>query len=260
VGDEVKKPLFVLMVGLFLPLYVFGEGTILWDDFDDPELSANLWLLTEDEGGSVTFRDGYAFLNVTNQTQAGKATDIAIRASPGNLPFRYAGVETRLRCSDDNKLNSDIGGGWRFWGFWDFPGQSGLQFHSAPPESGKNSGFHVVSGVGGTIKFWENVTGIDMLEWHTYTIIWEPGNATYLVDGDVVANTDKVYGYNMDVVIGNTNVVLESPLWWTVEDRIHVPHDTYIQIDYVHIFGITQTTILPTLCMILLPALLRRKD
>jgi len=252
VGDGVKKPVFVLMVGLFLPLFVFGEETILRDNFDDPELSLNLWLLTEDDGGSITFRDGYAFLNITNQTQAGKATDIGIRATPGNLPFRHVIIETRLRCSDDNKLESDIGGGWRFWGFWDFPGQSSLQFHSASPESGKNSGFHVISGVGGTIKFWENVTGIDMTEWHTYTIIWEPGNATYLVDGDAVANTDKVYGYNMDVVIANTNVVLESPLWYNVEDRIHVPYNTFIQIDYVHIFTIPESFFLAIFGLIML--------
>jgi len=257
-----KRQLLVLLVILSTPFLVFSEETLFRDDFDDPKVY-NLWVNWEGGTGTVTFRDGYAFLNITEKTKAGDETDVVMSAPPGNLPHRYAGVEVRLRCSDDNRMESDVGGGWRHWGFWDAQGHSALQFSSASPESGTDfAGFHALSAAGGMVRMWEPITGIDITEWHTYTILWEPGNGTFLVDGEVVATTNKVYESNMYVAMGNTNIALRTPYYdGQLNGRIHVPFNTSMQVDYVHIFGIPETVLLPLLSILalfLLPILQRK--
>ena len=109
------------------------EELLLRDDFDDPEIY-NLWDKIEAGTGTITFRDGFAFLNTTNQTRADEGTAVGLWHQNRNF-YRYAGVEIRLRCSDDNRMGSDIGGGWRLWGFWDFHAPHKLFFSCASPES-----------------------------------------------------------------------------------------------------------------------------
>jgi hypothetical protein len=171
------------------------------------------------------------------------------------MAYRYAGFEIRLRCSDDNRMESDVGGGYRFWGFMDWTAGSGLEFICASPESSADvSGFHALSSVGGYLKMWEPISEIDIRDWHTYTIIWEPENATFLVDGEIVANTTQAPRYNMNAGIENTNLALSQAVFQSgVFERIAIPFNESIQVDYVHVFGVSE--ILPILAMIYLPVL-----
>jgi hypothetical protein len=247
----------VLLVALSVLVFgvgsVSGEETLLRDDFDDPEIS-KAW--SNPAGtGTVTFRDGFAFLNTTDKSKAEQATAHRAALSTQGLRYRYTSLETRLRCSDDNRLESDVGGGLRFWGFIDFTGDKFLYFVSASPESGELGGFHACSGVSG-MKLWEPMTAIDMREWHTYTILWEPGNATFLVDEQVVATTDQVPKYGMDFWIGNNNYEARGGLGQGQLGRIDVPFNQSIQVDHVHLFRVPERTLLSTLGMLLLPALL----
>ena len=133
-GDEMKPIIVCVLVLLSAPVVVSGQETLLMDEFDDPEVSRQLWepspyvegfpLQRESGTGTITFRDGYAYLNSTDQTKADKNTIAAL--SSLHLAYKYTSMETRLRCSDDNQLESDVGAGLKFWGFWDFHGSKVL--------------------------------------------------------------------------------------------------------------------------------------
>jgi hypothetical protein len=143
-------------------------------------------------------------------------------------------LEVRLRCSDDNKLESDIGGGSRGWGFY---GKSErLWFSSSSPDSDPQY-----------VGFWASCQteggplrgvpiSVDIDEWHTYTIIWEPDNATFLVDGEIVAVFDNPPSYLMKVDIFLTNDRIHGPMDGFLVDYIEVPFNVSIQVDYVHVY------------------------
>ena len=251
--DEITSTLHFLKQGTSLngsqDTTIEGQGrienpmaTILRDDFDDPEFYS-LWEKGEAGTGTVTFRDGYAFLNTTNRTGGEEDADAKTGVTlwhKNRHPYRYAGVEIRLRCSDDNRIESGIGGGWRLWGFWDLHATQALYFSCASPESPPDKvGLQAHSTVGNIEKLWEPITGIDIREWHTYTILWAPSNATFLVDGEVVATTDQAPLYNMDVAVANFHKVLALDSS-SSSSCMNVPYNQSIQIDYIHVFNITE--------------------
>jgi hypothetical protein len=261
--DGMNSILVCALVLLSAPVVVSGQETLLMDGFDDPEASRQLWeptpytppgfpLAREKGTGTITFRDGFAFLNTTDQT---KADGLAIAAlSSTYQAYKYTSLETRLRCSDDNGLASDIGAGFRFWGFWDYHGGKFLYFQSASNESREDRvGFRAVCGNSG-LKLIEPITGIDMREWHTYTILWDQGNATFIVDGEVVATTNDAPKSSMALVIGNSNRVPHNPGF-----LIDVPFNQSIQVDYVHLFSANESALLSLLSFILLPAVLKKR-
>jgi hypothetical protein len=86
----------------------------------------------------------------------------------------------------------------------------------------------------------EPITGIDITDWHIYTVIWEQGNGTFLVDGEVVAITDEVPKSSMDTVIANYNLAQHE----VQDERIAIPFNEYIQVDYIHVFGVPEPAIL----------------
>jgi hypothetical protein len=85
---------------------------------------------------------------------------------------------------------------------------------------------------------------IDVTEWHTYTILWEPNEATFLVDGDVVATSDKPPRIHSHLVIDHRNYALPVP-WcgghlipseYTGGEIPEKEANLTIQVDYVHVF------------------------
>ena len=229
---------------LFCPLLVMGadsdEVTLFREDFDtkDP-----YWFWWVSGTGSGTVRDGYAFLNITDESVMESSSRAGISpvdydripTKPTPLPdaerWLYVSVETRLRWSDDNKLESDAGGGLRAWGLaeefvWPL---NKLMFISWSPEAGPESaGFEIASNVNDSSTLREPITGIDMTEWHTYTITWEEGNAAFLVDGEVVGTTDTTPTASM-----NFDIYLENLL---PEGRMDMEHNVSVQVDYIRLF------------------------
>ena len=245
-----------LLVLLFAPVAAWGEVTLFLEDFDDPELAH--W---SDQGGSRTgpvsmdyascsVHDGYGFLNLSGTDPAeidGTGGEFKIYSTEYYL---YAGLEMRMRLSSDNKLESDVGGGIRRWGFRSGATQWALTFTSqeegilpakdqwwGTEHPGREYlGFGLGSRINDEFSFHQNIEGVDLTEWHTYTILWEPEAATFLIDGDVVAVTTEVPQIPMKVYLrmaSGENLTLPCQ---TVEGE-EICTDEYVQIDYVRIFA-----------------------
>ncbi len=128
---------------------------------------------------------GYLYLNVTEDWSNQEACSILMYTYDDFLP--PVGLQARLRCSDENGLQGGSGRGHRSWGF----GERGPRFESFSPDSDEPlPGFWATSGREDQVTR-TPITGVDMTQWHDYTILWERTRATFLVDGLVVAEIDQ---------------------------------------------------------------------
>ena len=163
--------------------------TLFQDDFNTKE---PYWDFQEWGTGTATVSDGILFLDLTDESKVGEGSLALVWEGEADYTYRplhpwlYVSMEMKIRFSDDNKLVSDIGGGVRWWGLlseWAFA-KNELKFLSFSPEAGPLYGFGVVTSTGQSsgYAYMGNITGIDVTEWHTYTIHWEHDNATFLVD------------------------------------------------------------------------------
>ncbi len=167
---------------------------LLSDDFDyrDPHW---YWPDFQDAKRSLTVRNGGVFMNLTDQVTNEGLTRVYLHDSGEGRGNRwlYICVEIGLRCSDDNKVNGDMGVGMKAWGLMDnppgFPANCML-FRYESPES-EEPGVYVLAQAAGE-EGYASVVSVDMREWHNYTIMWRPGNGTFLVDDEVVGSTDRV--------------------------------------------------------------------
>jgi hypothetical protein len=202
--------------------------------------------------GSLAINDGCAFLNLnaaSQQLDPGCTILLSDYDENTGYPWLYVAVEFRLRCSDDNKLESDEGGGGRVWGLSDTittcssESWNTIEFWSCCPESDPEfAGFWTLVAVNGSMAFSQRLPGIDMREWHEYAIIWEERGATFLVDGDVVAFSPYVPDTPLAVRIQNVaqrfgsegNTEYLEGFWGT---PIQLENDQLIQVDYFHVFA-----------------------
>jgi len=224
--------------------------TILDDEFDNLIPFWTEWMMNT---GNSSLSDGTYLLTISNESNRIDESIAALydyttflpegvgQNAINTMPWLYRGVEIRLRCSNDNGLESGIGGGQRWWGFIDFlPNvvpmkKSALYFKSKSPDCERGAGFLVESIVNGNKMFQKNLTGIDMREWHNYTIIWKKANATFLVDGEIVVSlvgaemvpreTMATYVMLGDIINSRDPFILAN-----------LTVDQWIEIDYVHIF------------------------
>ena len=220
-------------------LVAFGEEeTLFRKDFGDNEHFTSDWSLYEQGTGSINSLNGCAFVNITDQSKAG---EYSVGALQSNKMWKFAGLEIRLRCSDN------VVKGGRTWGFRD----SGTQFcvdsmlFACPSPESDDAGFCVRCGVGGTFVFREILTGVDLSEWHTYKILWEPNNGTFIIDDEVVASTDKVPKYSMVAHVAETNMANRGGKYASID----IPYNEHIEVDYVRIFGVPEPIILSILSL-----------
>ena len=221
---------------------LFDEG---FED-QDPQVE---WQLQN--GGTGEVRDGCAYLTIPKKNDDGQSFIASLWDTDANNlrgKWLYVSVEIRLRCSHDNGLLSDVGGGARYWGLeekYTFP-QNMACFSSNPreaddyPTGGEfpwnmypGYGFRAYTVANGSVVY-ESLYEIDITEWHNYTISWEPGNLTYLVDGKVVSFSDSSPSVPMHCIIN---------LWNNVgikEDgtvaRMDIEQDVTIQVDHIRFF------------------------
>jgi len=176
-------PILVLMTICLVCRVVAGaDYTIFRDDFDNIR-NFSCWgqdyrcvyrPTQPDEVARAHGGTGYGFVRLS-QVTGDNWKSIALINVEGSRHV-YENIEIRLNCSNDNKLDSSKGGGLMFWG-WVKLGvgiDNALCFFSASPESADSYGFWALSIVNGNLTLMEPITGIDIVDWHTYTIMWEP--------------------------------------------------------------------------------------
>ncbi len=169
-----------------------GRVTRLRDDFTDENPYWHWWT-----GGTGTgyVKDGYAFLNIT--PGAKEWASFAALMDPVEkigYPWLYVGMEIRLRCSEDNGLRNGKGGGYRVWGLGDGYPQpipnNGLIFESFSPQSHPDFvGFWARAILNNTLTLSIPID-TDITDWHTYTILWKPANASFIVDGEAITTQE----------------------------------------------------------------------
>ena len=207
--------------------YMAGTGTSSFSN-------GTLHLVINDEGSVESFSHA-ALYDYSGKYHLDAHTDTTV------MPWLYKAMEVRLRCSNDNKMETSIGGGKWWWGFVDFVSgrvpfrKNALYFKSGSPECEEGDiGFTVESLVDSVVVFRKHLTDIDLRDWHNYTVIWNPGNATFKVDGEVVATisgADMVPDEPMPMYIEISNMIGHDPWTWMGLD-----HDQSIEVDYLHLY------------------------
>jgi hypothetical protein len=139
-----------------------------------------------------------------------------------------------VRFSDDNKLNSDVGGGARWWGWndhWSHPSNR-IWFNSKSPEWGPSAGFTGDVSINDTSVYEEGIDEVDITDWHVYTILWEPDGVEFLVDGEVVGTTEESPSVPMFPIVNLANIIGSGdPL-----EKMDLEHDTSAEVDYIKCF------------------------
>jgi hypothetical protein len=244
-----------LVALLSLPGMVYCEEIYILEDFDDlvdiADLTAN-WFYTKSGKGEVSVNDGSFFLNLSREYTPGSKGWSLLR-TPDNKLVEFMGIETRLKCSSDNKLESDIGGGIRVWGFAqqissaDTIGVGWFQIgflSSSADNDWAPTGLGVLSMYADQVLFYQPLSDVDIREWHTYTVLWRPGNGTFLVDGEVVAITPNVPYEQLSAMFYIEIDMVQDGRW--VPQDVTLPCENkelgegcteeFIQVDQIHIF------------------------
>jgi hypothetical protein len=220
-----------------------GYVTLYRHDFDVQD-SYWYWDL-EGDTVSGTIRDGYAFLNMTDETTSnasGRVIGWDNHPTKGRDPVEgegqwlYASMEVRLRCSDNNQLEGEEGGGLRAWGlvnYQAFPRQCILFLSLSPGSIPEIVGFWAETKVDNRVVSRQSLKGIDMTEWHVYTALWEEGNSTLLVDGEVVGTVKESPSVPMFGDVFLQNLYEGGDHSWYLD----VVGNVSIQVDYVRLFA-----------------------
>jgi len=120
-------------------------------------------------------------------------------------------------------------------------------------------GLRAVSIVNREYRLLDPISGVDITDWHTYSVIWEEGNGTFLIDGETVATTSQVPERILEVWISNSGLRLAGPLDHVTALIGEISTDQCMQIDYIRLFTVPDPVPTKILGLILLPALLRRR-
>jgi len=215
---------------------------LLKDELDDLDSEDSDWFLWEETGGHVGSSDGYAYLNLDQGNSDICVSAIADLEGDWGMKWRYVTVEIRLRCGDDNGINSDTGEGQRGWGLGDiYPDwpENFLIFNSHSVGSDESlAGFYAMVGINGSLVQQEDISYIDMRQWHNYTIIWKPENATFLVDNETVFTTQQVPNVPVaiSVIAQNRHDNLLPGGVVELKEFFPLRQRQWIQIDHIHVY------------------------
>ena len=223
-----------------------GSVTLIMDDFSTENPYWH-WLTMGSGKGYV--QDGSAYLTIAVANEGLSAAAIMDPVENIGYPWFYVGMEIRLRCSEDNGLKNGKGGGYRVWGLGDGHRQpipnNALIFDSFSPQSHSDFvGFWARAIVNNTLTL-STLLEVDMTDWHTYTILWEPEKASFLIDEKIVGTTNKaprtplcVYTYIENAFIHRTPNPMQGlrsygNFRWT---NFHLKNDVTVQYDHIYIF------------------------
>jgi hypothetical protein len=205
--------------------------------------------ILDDHKKSLSIRDGFLFLNLTDQVTSDSQTRIYINdyAEGRGRRWLYVGIEIRLKCSEDDGLGGGIGKGTRAWGLMDenmrTAPHNGLFFGYNSAEM-KYPGFFAMSDKNNTrvrndTRVRNPIEGLDLSDWHNYTILWGYENATFYIDDQIVATTSEVPTTPLSIAIHMENFHKREG-----GDGIYggfyffdLEHNQSIQVDYIRVFA-----------------------
>jgi hypothetical protein len=200
----VRAVFLASLIWFLVPVVVWGQDrgdyvTVWFDDFlDAPNASErerddSPWRTDEySEYRIENERGGFYFVSLLPSITRGWG-------GPGRLfcdsSYLYVGVEFVLRCSEDDWLTPAEGPRnpprnvtIREWGFCSGPRFAHYSTKDAEPYTGLWAEVFDGSDV---LVMREPIEGVDITDWHTYSIFWEPGKVDFLIDGGIVATTNK---------------------------------------------------------------------
>ena len=96
----------------------FQYEIYLWEDFDEDlnSLITN-WFCSTNNIGTMSVCDKSLFLNLSHKEYSPWYRGISTLSTQDYELLKFMGFEVKLKCSSDNKQETDIGGGLRSWGY-----------------------------------------------------------------------------------------------------------------------------------------------
>jgi hypothetical protein len=177
-------------------------------------------------------------IRITQQSNSWSYSDCSLHET--SHPYRSGTLEMRLKLSDDNGLTDD-GKGTRGWGFWDGDVNptttDTVWFWSASPESAFIfTGLKAQMMINGQIILNQDISNVDMRDWHTYRIDIDAQDAEtrFYIDGELVASTKRITDVYLRTEIWIDNYFINSNL--TV-GYLNLTRDETMLIDWVDYYN-----------------------
>ena len=207
-----------------------GKTTFLFDSFDSND---DYWHLVTEGTGSIRLQENNIYLFINKTPHGAKATFNDGGGGRGER-WLYGSMQTYLKMSE-NEANCCYS-----WGFGagQHPDDAKdvLCFTFFPQRSEPDlAGFWILIIINNEPVLIEPVD-INLRDWHTYTIHWEPDNATFFIDGKKILTTNQVPYSSMHIgaCVSNAAFEVTDYVKWLGTEGTDL--DEWIQIDYTHFF------------------------
>jgi hypothetical protein len=145
----------------------------------------------------------------------------------------------RIQVGSDS---AEVGNGTRCWGFSSGDPDTNVDFLGFSwysPGSGDDLvGFWAQSFINDSLVDKRPIIGVDVRDWHTYTVHWGEGHASLLVDGNIVMETEHVTEDPMCLLVHGGNWAFNMPPgqdYITAVDILDLEHDAWIQVDHIQV-------------------------
>jgi len=207
-----------------------GKITFLWDSFESFD---DYWHLETEGTGSIKFQENDIDL-IINETPHGTKASFNDGEGGRDERWLYGSMQTQLKMSgneDDCSYSWGFGAGQHVDEAKDV-----LCFTFFPPRSGPDlAGFRILIIINEKPLLVEPVN-VNLRDWHTYAIHWEPDNVTFLIDDKKVFTTNQVPHAPMHIgaYISNAAFEVTDDVKWLGTDDTDA--DEWIQIDYIQVF------------------------
>jgi len=206
---------------------------------------------------------GAGYHRLTSTSEAQSAVELGVTSSAASNAYSdsslhershqytMGALEMRSRTTDRNTGPGD-GQGTRGWGFWDgdvnYQQSSAVWFWSASPESSDIlSGFRVQVFSNGTFYLNQRIDSIDMTQWHTYRIEMLPGLVKFLVDGELIAQTNNLPSDHFRVEIWLDNYAINLTPGGYNRSYIDLTGNQRMYVDWVRYYqAVEEVTPTPT--------------
>ena len=224
----------------FLTISLAGEDPVWEDTFSSVDNSRWQWDYNEGTGyKELAIIDGVSVveLGIKDNSTSSEYSDCSLHER--SYQYNYGIFEARLKCTDNNTLGN--GQGTRGWGFWNYNnGLNSSWFWSLSPESADYlEGFKavVIRDSQFPLEFEEDLSEIDMKQWHVYRMEFLPTYTKFIVDEIEVASTTERPDepQRFEFWIDNARISFIDNQWY--RDYLDVNQEQKMYIDWVRYYN-----------------------